>query len=86
MGEIVYVLLIFGCVLVNIVICESKKGSCVLLIVGEVLFYYSIVLGLVMLVFGGEVFLECVLLFFFEVKIWFMVIEMFELSVWVVVM
>lgn len=79
-GETAHASLISGRALANIATCESKKGSRVSLIAGEVLPYHSTASGLAVLAFGGDALLERVLSSSLEAKTRFTVTEASELS------
>jgi len=79
-GETAHASLISGRTLANIATCESKKGSRVSLIAGEVLPYHSTASGLAVLAFGGDALRKRVLSSSLEAKTRFTVTEVSELS------
>jgi DNA-binding IclR family transcriptional regulator len=79
-GETAHASLISGRALANIATCESKKGSRVSLIAGEVLPYHSTASGLATLAFGGEKLLQRVLTSRLEAKTRFTVTDNAELG------
>jgi DNA-binding IclR family transcriptional regulator len=79
-GETAHASLISGRALANIATCESKKGSRVSLIAGEVLPYHSTASGLAALAFGGETLLNRVLAAPLEAKTRFTVTDKAELT------
>ena len=78
-GETAHASLISGRALANIATCESKKGSRVSLIAGEVLPYHSTASGLATLAFGSEKLLERVLTSVLKAKTRFTVTDKAEL-------
>lgn len=79
-GETAHASLISGRALANIATCESKKGSRVSLIAGEVLPYHSTASGLAVLAFGDDTLLKRVLSSSLEAKTRFTVTEVSELE------
>ena len=79
-GETAHASLISGRALANIATCESKKGSRVSLIAGEVLPFHSTASGLAVLAFGGDALLKRVLSSALEAKTRFTVTEASELG------
>jgi len=79
-GETAHASLISGRALANIATCESKKGSRVSLIAGEVLPYHSTASGLAVLAFGDEALRKRVLSSSLKAKTRFTVTEATELS------
>jgi IclR family acetate operon transcriptional repressor len=80
-GETAHASLISGRALANIATRESKKGSRVSLIAGEVLPYHSTASGLAALAYGGEKLLHRVLASRLEAKTRFTVIDASDLRV-----
>ncbi|MGR3793714.1 IclR family transcriptional regulator [Vannielia sp. SX4] len=78
-GETAHASLISGRALANIATCESKKGSRVSLIAGEVLPYHSTASGLAVLAFGGDALLKRVLSSSLRAKTRFTVTEASQL-------
>ncbi len=78
-GETAHASLISGRALANIATCESKKGSRVSLIAGEVLPYHSTASGLAVLAFGDDALLQRVLSSALEAKTRFTVTDASDL-------